>query len=304
MISFAGHETFPFRYSWLTKGYARLRTRADALGDLDGTMKELGLGKNMARSLRHWMLATGMCESLDGERARQLGATELGALLLDEERGRDPYLEDPGTLWLLHWGLCSPTNRKATTWQVAFSLMREREFKKADLVETVRRYAHEHGSGVAVSTIERDVDCFLHCYVAADVRADVPDDALACPLTELGLITRAGGGRNETFAFSRGPQDSLDDRLFAWLVIEYWRSVHERAMSLSFDQLAYAPGSPGMVLRIDENSLAARLDRMEALTGGTFRFTEGSGVRQLARTTVELDNRLLYEYYPEASEAA
>lgn len=303
MSSFAGHETFPFRYSWLTKGYARLRTRADALGDLDETMKELGLGKNMARSLRHWMLATRMCEPLDDSRTRHLRPTSIADLLLDETHGRDPYLEDPGTLWLLHWGLCSPTGR-ATTWHVAFSLVRDREFKKADLVEAVRRYAHEHGSAVAVSTIERDVDCFLHCYVAADARADVPDDALACPLTELGLITRTAGGRSETFAFARSPQHSLDDRLFAWLVTDYWRSSHGRAMSLSFDQLAYAPGSPGMVLRIDEISLAARLDRLESLTSGAFRFNEGSGVRQLARTSVEFDDRLLHEYYPSVNEAA
>lgn len=299
MMNFAGHETFPFRYSWLTKGYARLQTRADALGDLDGTMKELGLGKNMARSLRHWMLATRMCEMLDAPRGRLLRTTPLADLLLEESCGRDPYLEDPGTLWLLHWKLCSQPGR-ATTWYVAFSLIREREFKKKDLVEAVRRYASEHGACVAVSTIERDVDCFLHCYVTTDSRTDVPDDALACPLTELDLIVRTASGRNETFAFARGPQYSLRDRLFAWLVVDYWRAAHPRAMSLSFDQLAYGPGSPGMILRLDEISLTARLDVMESLTAGAFRFSEGAGVRQLARATADFDDRLLHDYYASA----
>ncbi|MDP9348842.1 MAG: DUF4007 family protein, partial [Gemmatimonadota bacterium] len=269
-MNFAGHETFPFRYNWLTKGYARIASHAQALGQLDATMKELGLGKNMARSLRHWMLATRMCDMVDPPRGRQLRPTALATLLLDEHTGWDRFLEDPGSLWLIHWSLCSEPGR-STTWHVAFSLIREAEFTRRDLTAAVERFARANGSSVARGTIQRDVDCFLHCYVPSSLRSTVvPDDALACPLAELGLITRLASGRDESFAFARGPQLSLHDLVFAYLVADFWQSAHAGAMSLSFDQLAYGPGSPGMVLRLDENSLAARLDALEALTDGAF----------------------------------
>ena len=100
-VSFSGHETFPFRYTWLKKA-------VDAVGGdeyafhADDAMVKFGVGKNMVSSMRHWGLATGMLEegaARRGSRVKPFRATELGALLFRDE-GWDPYLEDPGTLWL------------------------------------------------------------------------------------------------------------------------------------------------------------------------------------------------------------
>ena len=65
-FSFSGHETFPFRYPWLKKGF-------DAVNEdpfvflRDYAITTLGVGKNMVRSIRHWCLAANMLEeSRDG----------------------------------------------------------------------------------------------------------------------------------------------------------------------------------------------------------------------------------------------
>lgn len=55
--SFGGHETFTFRYGWLKKGVDGLEQQPDIFGQ-ESAMVQLGVGKNMVRSIRHWCLAT------------------------------------------------------------------------------------------------------------------------------------------------------------------------------------------------------------------------------------------------------
>lgn len=299
-MNFSGHETFPFRYSWLPKGFALLRKDRDSLTNPEGAMVELGLGKNMVRSLRHWLLATRLCEPIEG-RGRGVQLTQLAHSLFDEENGWDRFIEDPGTLWLLHWHLCA-TPERATTWHVAFSYVRGREFTKKDLLNVIGDYIADRAEPpVAEKTLQRDVDCFLRCY-ASDTSEEVPEDSLSCPLGELDLIGRVpDADRGDVYAFARGPQLSLDDRLLAWCLTDYWERTHERAESLSFDRLAYAPGSPGMILRLDDISLAQRLDRLEEVTGGLLHFSESAGIRQLMRRNIPDRFPLLESYYHAAS---
>src|SRR5436190_1600641 len=96
--SFSGHETFPFRYPWLKKGFDAVLVDGDVFLREDA-ITTLGVGKNMVRSIRHWCLAAGVLEE---NRESGLRASALGKLVLADE-GLDPYLEDPATLWLLHW---------------------------------------------------------------------------------------------------------------------------------------------------------------------------------------------------------
>ena len=54
-FSFAGHDTFHLRYAWLPKAAEYLqRNKGASLNKYDEIMANLGIGKNMATSLRHW----------------------------------------------------------------------------------------------------------------------------------------------------------------------------------------------------------------------------------------------------------
>ena len=85
--SFSGHETFPFRYTWLPKGVQQVQLHAD-LFVRDDAMIILGVGKNMVRSIRHWCEAMNLIEASEPGRYRP---TELGAALFASQ-GWDPYL--------------------------------------------------------------------------------------------------------------------------------------------------------------------------------------------------------------------
>ena len=108
VIAFGRHESFHLRYNWLSKGFGVLQHDPTVLTNVDRGTVSLGVGKNMVISIRYWLRASRMISETGSE------ATELGRFLLDPVRGADPFLEDEGTLWLLHWLIASNTGSATT----------------------------------------------------------------------------------------------------------------------------------------------------------------------------------------------
>ena len=206
---FAGHETFSLRYGWLKKAVDA--TAADPLVfTRDDALVTLGVGKNMVRSIRHWGLATGILEEdpeQQNNRGRHIRPSALGDMLF-EARGLDPYLEEPGTLWLVHWRLASRPEGP-TTWYWVFNHFAEGEFTKARLITALQDLSEQGDwTRVAENSLKRDVDCFIRTYVPSRAtKTQVLEDTLDCPLAELGLIQEIEGGR--IYAFARGEHPSL-----------------------------------------------------------------------------------------------
>src|SRR5579863_9597259 len=103
--SFSGHETFVFRYGWPKKAVDAVSADPGVFAQ-ESAIVTLGVGKNMVRSIRHWGLACQILEEEPQSRGTRLVPTEIGKFLFGEG-GKDPYLEDLNTLWLLHWNLLS-----------------------------------------------------------------------------------------------------------------------------------------------------------------------------------------------------
>src|SRR5262249_35420725 len=205
--AFSGHETFPFRYPWLKKGFDAVR-KDPGVFLRDDAITTLGVGKNMVRSIRHWCVVVGALEEIR-DAGGVLRPSDLGSLLLADD-GLDPYLEDPATLWLLHWQIAS--NRcRATTWFWIFSHFHEPEFTREVLTSALYKWTQMlSGKQVAESSLKRDVEVFLRTYVPSrQSRRDIAEDSLDCPLVELGLIIQPGSG--STYQFRRGAQRGLPD---------------------------------------------------------------------------------------------
>lgn len=281
---FSGHETFPFRYPWLKKGFDAVDADGGAFLRPDAIAK-LGVGKNMVRSIRHWCLAAGIvqeAEAEDGKRSGHLEPTAFGRKLLATEDGLDPYLEDPATLWLIHCRIASNQSR-SSTWFWTFSHFNEPEFMADALSTAVYRWAQTlPGKKVAPVSVRRDVECFLLTYAGSrQPRGALIEDSLDCPLVELGLIQSSPDRR--TFRFRRGPQEDLPDGILLYAIGRYWQTYNPHAETLSVADLSRQPGSPGRLFKIDESSLIARLEQVESLTDGALSFRETAGIRQLYR---------------------
>lgn len=248
----------------------------------DDAMVTLGVGKNMVQSIRYWCLATGTLEedlTVRNNRGRQLRPTRLGQLVFLDGGGWDPYLEDIGTLWLLHWQLATNV-RRATTWYFAFNHLHLSEFTRSSLEDALsRRYRGLAGVRFTQETLRRDVEVFIRTYVGSKAsHGNHNEDSLDCPLRELRLLLEDPA--HDLYALVRGPKDSLPDAVLLFAISEYARSKPGQE-TFTVNELAFEPGSPGQVFKLDQSSLAERLDRAHQITEGAWQFSETLGLRQL-----------------------
>jgi hypothetical protein len=290
-LSFSGHETFVFRHAWLKKAVDAVAVDPIVFGR-ESAIVTLGVGKNMVRSIRHWALATCVVAEEPKSRGVRLEVTPIGKMLLGES-GLDQYLEDPNTLWLLHWKLLTQDQR-STTWNWVFNRFPAAEFTRAGLTQFILDEASRAGvSAASENSIRRDVEVFLRTYVS-ESRKSVGEEDLDCPLSELGLIE---GQSHDLFQLHRGPRQSLGDRAFVYALCDFWQGISEGQQTLALSEIAYRKGSPGTVFRLDENSISERLERLDAITGGRLVYTETAGLRQVYKNADIALDELLREHY-------
>jgi hypothetical protein len=273
---FSGHETFPLRHLWLRKAYDAVRDGAprSIFSDPESIVR-FGVGKNMALSIRHWALACQIIEE-DGNRVK---ATELGNRLFGGDNAWDPFLEHPATAWLLQW-LIAGDPKMTTTWYWAFNHVLSQTFDHETLTRAIFEYARERQwARVAEKTVARDVECFVRSYVTRQER-NAAEDALEPVLAELGLIRPLAG---RLYEFRRGPKPTLPDGVFVFALNSFWTQYAPSANSLSVEAIAYEPGSPGRVFKMDENSVVERLTSVGDVSGGKIIWSDTAGVKQVLR---------------------
>ena len=294
--SFSGHETFPFRYTWLKKGVDAMRENPTTFSD-DAATIILGVGKNMVRSIHHWCQAIELIkeDGMGPNRRRGFLPTDRGDKIFADD-GFDPYLEDAATLWLIHWQLATNVSR-ATTWYWAFSIFSQNEFGRdtftAELINWVERNTRNR---ISENSIKRDIDCFLRTYVPSRLtKTTVMEDTFDCPLVELNLISELPDGN--IYRFRRGPKPSLPIEIFAAALSEFWDTRFSENSTLTFRDIAYSEKSPGRTFQLDEDSIAEYLDKLESLTAGALRYDETAGVKQVYRERQIDSMKLLDSYY-------
>lgn len=294
---FSGHETFPLRHGWLKKIFDAVSEREGnpenrSIFMDDDAIARFGVGKNMVTSMRHWATAAGIITS-NGLRTTPLGHFIFG------NNGVDPYLEHPATLWLIHWHLSGQPEK--TTWFWVFNHFASNTFERETLCKGLERLAKDRGWNRASSiTIKRDVECFVRTY-AAKTTTDRNgfEDALESPLAELGIIKSIG--KRDGFRLVHGNKPSLSAGVFLYALLAFWKSFSSLS-TLSFETIAYEPGSLGRVFLLDESDLSEKLQDIEDISNGAYRWSETAGLKQIIRNRgineIELFDLIRSDYFP------
>ena len=155
--TFSGHESFTCKTLWLKKGFDFINR--DYNFNAPDAVVQLGVGKNMVASIRYWMRAFNMTKNDE--------LTPLATYLLDTEKGKDPFIEDLGTLWLLHFMLVSCEEATLYNW-LFVRLQKERKiFDRQNVVSFVHRLMVEDGkqSIYNENTVKKDIGVLLQNYV-------------------------------------------------------------------------------------------------------------------------------------------
>lgn len=291
--SFAGHETFPFRYSWLKKGVDWINQDPGIFQREDAVVR-FGVGKNMVQSIRYWCLATRIAEETADHKGLQ--TTKLGTKIFSDD-GWDPYLEDDATLWLLHWNLASRGTR-AATWYWAFNRFTEFIFSRFSLIEAlVKEIQNLNLSNVSESTIKRDIGCFILTYLSGSVDKSDIENSLRCPLIGLELLLQEPDG--ERMRFNVGPKSSLPPEIFAFTLFQFWNQRNQSGTTLELREILRTEGSPALIFKLDQDSILVYLDQLEQVTSGKIIFQDTPLVRQVVKKDNSVNDSLfiLENYY-------
>lgn len=299
---FARHETFHLRFGWLRKGFAAAQKNHAVFSEPDATVT-LGVGKNMVNAIRYWCQAYKVIEEADNPSRPRLPLWQpslFGRQLLAEDGGWDPWLEDPASLWLLHWKLLTGPC-KAPAWWTAFNLFSLEQFEESQLTAYVQELADAAGwRSVVEASVKKDVDCLLRTFAARRTGRQTMDDVLDCPTRQLGLIAPAVG-ETRNWRFVTGPKPSLPGAIVAYACLDFVVESSTTDSTITLARLASDPGSPGRAFRLTEGNLFDILVETTK-TVPTMRVAEPGGLRQLVvqADAAELRDQILQDYYEHA----
>ena len=280
---FSGHETFPLRQLWLMKAvdYTNLKLRnsqgeTSAVFAGEAAMSSLGVGKNMVSSILYWARASGFIEE------NTTRPTELGQMIFGDYRtgvALDPYNESITTAWLVHWNLCSVSDKCTAFWYI-FNYVTTMDFSRSDLVDSIEDFLVRQEAKTSIMTVRRAVEVCLRSYVPNfSCRSKALSEEFVEPL--LGGLGMMQVKSRDVVSMKRMPRSSLHPALFAYCLLDYWEKHGRQSSSMEFGQLLHNVGSPGKVFRVDENSLVDYLDKVETLTEGSILWTDQAGIRSL-----------------------
>ena len=297
-----GHESFACRYAWLPKVAYHLRRDDRLLGDESRAMVELGVGKNMVRSIRFWAQSSGITTA-EGNGRHTL--TDFATTLLDEG-GLDLYLEDIRTLWLLHWNLSTNRHAPLLAWDYLINNWHEPEITPSRVVAVLTKETAKQGGNLSPSTITQHFEAFLHTYVPTRGRkGEIQEDNLDCPLVELEFIMPQGerqpvgtnGTREVIYSFNRDWKPEISEELFIYSLNDFWEGRHAEEAILSLREVAHGHGSPGQVFKLPEADVRVRLEALNKDSDGVFSYAESLTLQQVRKLKRCRERDLLKRIY-------
>lgn len=230
-------------------------------------MDILGIGANMVKALRYWMVAVGLTtEPLSGQRIQT--PTDLGKIIYDN----DPYFEEIGTLWLLHYQLVKEqgaARTEATAWWYFFNEFKGAEFTREDFVSQISKFLINSDEGKKpLRTLEDDFNCIVSTYVSrikSNPEKVNPESNIASPFGELGLIDIVGKEKNASrltiYRKSTPKKDMLHPLILLAVILD--KAQGECEIRISSIQNEY--GNAGKAFNLDIISLTTLLYKIELL---------------------------------------
>ncbi len=225
---FSGHETFHCRHFWLKKGFDYIEQGLN-FNDPQAVVN-LGVGKNMVSSIQHWLNAFSLIENND--------LTEFSMRVFDND-GYDPYLENNGSLWLLHYYLLKKDY--ASLYRLTFLDFRKTrisaEFSEEQLNDFILKLTIRNGFKISSKTIENDVKVLIRNYVPLYKKGSKSlEDDFSSLLINLDLITKVNNSfinGSQEFKFLYNAKSNLPSRLLLFAVMD----IFEDQMSIAVNDV-------------------------------------------------------------------
>ena len=257
-MKFRAHDTFFIRKGWLNKGLRNVNADAGVfMGTKGNPMDVLGIGANMVKALRYWLQAVKLTSEPASGRKEQT-FTEFGKIVFEN----DPYIEEMGTLWLLHYQLAS-NKEDATAWYYFFNEFKASEFTKEDFVKQLSNYIRINGEEVSERSLEDDYTCIINTYVSrmkSNPEKVQPESNIDCPFGELGLIDIANK-KDKLYKKTTPKKDLIHPLVVLAVILDQANGKDE----IKISAIQNDPCNVGKIFNLDIITLTALLYKIELM---------------------------------------
>ncbi len=241
-LQFSGHETFACRHYWLKRGYDFVANEG-SFRDPDAVV-DLGVGKNMVTAIHYWLKAFDMIDE-SGD------LTDLANRIF-KDNGWDPFLEDDGTLWLLHYQL----NKKkfASIYNIVFNELRKQrpEFTRKHLYSLVDKKQGKFTTG----TLKNDFSVFSRTYLN-DSSTEV-EDGYSGLLADLNLLMELKESKekgNSCYTIEYRERPEIPSHIIFYAILDN----KQYGNSISFENLFSDPEGIASTFALNRDGLAEQL---------------------------------------------
>ncbi len=285
---FSGHESFPCKSLWLKKGYDFYAAQKDF--NSPDAVVELGVGKNMVAAIRYWYKAFGL--KSEDERINW-----ISDFLFDDKDGKDRYMEDLGTLWLLHFLLVySNTASLYNLFFVDFQKERRR-FDRNQIVTFVKRKMAETNQDYLfnANTVKKDVGVLLLNYCLP--RNPQSNEDYSTLLMDLDLLRQKEkkekdeNEKDKSFYFNIEGKKKVTPEVFLFAVLMY---KPDEDNTIPFDLLQ----DIGLIFCMTDLEVIDMLRLLSERYSDSLTYSDVAGIRQL-QITRPIDSKQLIEKYYE-----
>ena len=282
-LKLSGHETFHCRQFWLKKGYDFLAS-GKSYND-DEAVVWLGVGKNMVASIRFWLEAFGITEN------QQI--TEWGHKLLND-KGFDPFLEDIGSAWLLHYFLVKNIE-SASLYGMIFNYLRKE--RMVFDIEHIRTFLAKQAGGVDQindATLQKDLKVFRKTYLKPSVgsKNSIEDD-FSVFLADLQLLKEMPKDESTgktSYAVMNEARPSLPFEIVLFAILDQYGTKD----TIDFYSLQTEANSPGLVFALSGDELFQKVQQITEHYPVVYK--DDAGIRTL-QFTQPLDKWEILEAY-------
>lgn len=294
-MKFRAHETFFLRKGWLNKGMKYVDRKPNIFVDKDeNPMDVLGIGSNMVKSLRYWLQAVGLTEEpRTGKRVQTF--TELGKRVYKHDR----YIEEIGTLQLLHYKLASNFT-EATAWYYFFNEFNMSEFTKEDFVTSIQNYVmmSSEENSVAIRSLNDDFSCIINTYLPrykSNPNKISAENNIECPFGELGFIDIMNKEKR-IYKKSIPSAKSFNP----WIIFAIISEEAKGRTEISLNELLTAKCNIGRIFNLDAITMLDILYKVEKLEALKIIRTAGLDIVRLEKSHTFIE--CVDEYYRNINE--
>ncbi len=275
---FSGHETFRCKTHWLKRGYDFLSDKGSFTNE-DAVVR-LGVGKNMVSSIKYWMRSFGFLDENNT-------ITDIAHYLLNDESGKDPYFEDIGTLWLMHFYLVNENH--ATIYNKTF--LDYHKFRNDIEKDKLHHYlkgacfVDDYSNLYNKNTLKKDIDVLIHNYCGSGKDSIEEQNTLLLPLN---LIKPSA--TKDIWLFNYVDQTNVPAEIFLFCIV----AIKEMdSKSVSFELLQKL----SLIFCMNNNDLISIIERVCLLYPAEIVFSDNSGIKELQFKTNFDKVEVLDNYY-------